>query len=62
MRRRRVMCRSVALHVAAVHLHHSGKENHEECNEEYDEGENMLVGEVAHKWEPCSTSNHTIVK
>ena len=62
MRRRRVVCRCVALHVPAVHLHDSGKEDRKERNEEYDEGENMLVGEVAHKWQPCSTSNHTIVK
>ena len=62
MCRRRVVCRSVTLHVPAVHLRDSGKENRKECNEEYDEGENMFVGEVTHKWQPCSTAVNTVVK
>jgi hypothetical protein len=62
MRRRGVVRRGVPLHIPVVHLHDSGKENGEECNEKYDKGENMLVGEVAHTWQPCSTSKDTIVK
>jgi hypothetical protein len=52
----------VPLHVPVVHLDHADEENRDECNEENDEGEDVLVGEVAHKWQPCSTSDHMIVK
>jgi hypothetical protein len=52
----------VALHVPAVHLHDSGKEDRKKRNEEYDESENVPVGEVAHKWQPCSTGANTVVK
>jgi hypothetical protein len=52
----------VPLDVSVVYLNHAGKENREKRNEENDEGQYVLVGEVAHKWQPCSTSDHTIVK
>ena len=52
----------VSLHVSVVHLNDAGKENREEGNEENGEGQKVFAGEVAHKWEPCSTSDDTIVK
>ncbi|MDQ1450998.1 MAG: hypothetical protein QOK38_864 [Acidobacteriaceae bacterium] len=50
------------LHVSVVHLNDAGKENREEGNEENGEGQKVFAGEVAHKWQPCSTSDDTIVK
>jgi hypothetical protein len=50
------------LHVAVVHQNDAGKENREERNEENGKGQKVVAGEVAHKWEPCSTSEDTIVK
>jgi hypothetical protein len=50
------------LQVSIVHLDDSDKENGEERNEEKGEGKNVLVGEISHKWQPCSTSDDTIVK
>jgi hypothetical protein len=50
------------LHVPVVRLNDAGKENREECNEEYDKGQKVFAGEVAHNWQPCSTSDDTIVK
>jgi hypothetical protein len=52
----------VPLHVPVVHLDHTGKENDEEGNKEKGEGNNVLAGEIAHKWQPCSTADDTIVK
>jgi hypothetical protein len=52
----------VPLHVPVVHLNDAGEKNREECNEEHDEGENVLVREVTHKCQPCSTSEGTTVK
>jgi hypothetical protein len=62
LRSRRVVRGSMPLHVAVVHLDDAGKENGEEGNEEKGEGQKVFAGEVAHKWQPCSTSNDTIVK
>lgn len=62
MRGRRVVRGGVPLHVPVVHLNDAGEENREKCNEKHDEGENVLVGKVTHKWQPCSTSEDTIVK
>ena len=62
MRRRGIVCGRVALRIPAMDLHDSGKKNRKKYNEEYDEGENVLVGEVAHKCPLCSTSNNKIVK
>jgi hypothetical protein len=56
------VCRGVPLGVAVVHLDDTGKENREKCKEENDKGKDVLVGEVAHNWQPCSTARHTIVK
>ena len=50
------------LHVPVVHLDDTGEENDEEGNEEKGEGKDVLSGEIAHKWQPCSISNDTIVK
>ena len=50
------------LHVPVVHLNDACKEDGEEGNEEKGEGQKVFAGEVAHKWQPCSTSNDTIVK
>jgi hypothetical protein len=52
----------VALHVSVMHLDHTGKENDEEGNKEKGVGNKVLAGEIAHKWQPCSTSDDTIVK
>jgi hypothetical protein len=52
----------VPLHVPVVHLDHTGKESDEEGDKEKGEGNNVLAGEIAHKWQPCSTSHDTIVK
>lgn len=61
-RRRSVVRAGVPLDIPVVHLHYAGKENGEERNKENDEGEDVLVGEITHKWQPCSTLAHTIVK
>jgi hypothetical protein len=50
------------LHVPAVHANDAGKENGEERDEENGKGQKVFEGEVAHKWQPCSTSGDTIVK
>ena len=50
------------LHVVLVHLNDAGKENREEGNEENGKGQKVVAGEIAHKWQPCSTSDDTIVK
>jgi hypothetical protein len=50
------------LHVVVVHLNDAGKENREEGNEENGKGQKVVAGEIAHKWQPCSTSDDTIVK
>jgi hypothetical protein len=52
----------VPLHVPAMHLNHAGKENGEQGNEENDVGKDVLVGEISHKWQPCSTADDTVVK
>jgi hypothetical protein len=52
----------MSLHVAVVDPDHTGKENGEQDNEEQNEAKKVLVGEVAHKWQPCSTAKDTIVK
>jgi hypothetical protein len=62
LRSRRVVRGGMPLHVPVVHLNDAGKENREECNEEYDKGQKVFAGEVAHNWQPCSTSDDTIVK
>jgi hypothetical protein len=56
------VCGGVPLHVPVVHLDHTGEENGEKGNKEKDEAKNVLAGDVAHKWQPCSTSTDTIVK
>jgi hypothetical protein len=50
------------LHVVLVHLNDAGEENREECNEENGVGQKVVAGEIAHKWQPCSTFDDTIVK
>jgi hypothetical protein len=50
------------LHVVLVHLNDAGKENREEGNEENGKGQKVVAEEIAHKWQPCSTSDDTIVK
>jgi hypothetical protein len=50
------------LHVVVVHVNDAGKENREEGNEENGKGQKVVVGEITHKWQPCSTSDDTIVK
>ena len=50
------------LQAAIVHLNNTGKENGKERDEENGKGQEMFVGEVAHKCQPCSTSDDTIVK
>ena len=50
------------LHVSVVHLDDTGKEDDEEGDKEKGKGNNVLAGEIAHKWQPCSTSSNTIVK
>jgi hypothetical protein len=52
----------VPLHVPVVHLDHTGKKNDEEGSKEKGEGHNVLVREIAHKWQPRSTLSDTIVK
>jgi hypothetical protein len=52
----------VALHIAVMHLHYAGKEHSEQGDEQSCKSKNVLKGEVSHKWQTCSTSNHTIVK
>jgi hypothetical protein len=52
----------MALRVPAMHLNHANKEHGEERDEENGKGQEMFEGEVAHKCQPCSTSNDTIVK
>jgi hypothetical protein len=52
----------VPLHIPAVHLNHADKENGEQGNKENGEGKDVLVGEISHKWQPCSTSDDMIVK
>jgi hypothetical protein len=56
------MCGRVSLHVPVVDLNHTGEENGEKSNEEQGEGERMLAGEIAHRWQRCSIANDTIVK
>jgi hypothetical protein len=50
------------LHVVVVHLNDAGKEYREEGNEENSKGQKVVAGEIAHNWQPCSTSDDTIVK
>jgi len=52
----------VPLHVAAMHLDHAGKEHGEQGDEQKGEGKYVFVGEISHKWQPCSISNDRIVK
>jgi len=52
----------MALQVPVVHTDDAGEENGEERDEENGIGQKVFVGEVAHKCQPCSTSNDTIVK
>jgi hypothetical protein len=56
------MRRSVPLHVPVMHLDHAGEEHSEEGNKENGKKENVLEGVISHRWQPCSTSNDTIVK
>jgi hypothetical protein len=50
------------LDIAAMHLNHAGKECGEQDDKQKSEGKDVLVGEISHKWQPCSSSNTTIVK
>jgi hypothetical protein len=50
------------LHVPAMHLDHTGKEHGEQGDKQKGESKYVLVGEISHKWQPCSTSVATIVK
>lgn len=59
---RRIVRGRVPLHAPAVHGNHAGKENGKERDEKKNEAQEMFVGEVAHKCQPCSTSDDTIVK
>jgi hypothetical protein len=52
----------VPLHVPVMHLDHAGKERGEEGDKENGKKENVFEGVISHKWQPCSTSNDTIVK
>ena len=45
-----------------MHCNNTGKENGKERDEKNDKAQEMFVGEVAHKCQPCSTSDDTIVK
>lgn len=56
------MRRGVTLHVAVVHLDYAGKENGEEGNKQSGKSNNVLQGEVSHKWQTYSASDSTIVK
>jgi hypothetical protein len=49
-------------HIPVMHLHDTGKKHGEESNKEQRESKYVLEGVVSHKWQPCSTSNDTIVK
>ena len=62
MRRRRIVRGSVPLHVAVVYLDHAGKENGEEGYKKSGKSNNVLQGEVSHKWQTYSASDNTIVK
>jgi hypothetical protein len=47
---------------AAMHLNHAGEEHGEQSDKQKNETKDVLVGEISHKWQPCSTSDTTIVK
>ncbi len=52
----------VPLHVPVMHLNYAGKKRSEEGDKENGEKENVFQGVISHKWQPCSTSEDTIVK
>jgi hypothetical protein len=52
----------VPLHVPVMHLDHAGKKRSEEGDKENGKKENVFQGVISHKWQPCSTSEDTIVK
>jgi hypothetical protein len=62
MRGRCVVRAGVPLHVSVVHSNYARKDQGEKRDEENGEGQEMFEGEVAHKCQPCSTSDDTIVK
>ena len=62
LRSRYIVRGCVPLHVPAVHLNYADKEHGEQGDKQKGEGKYVLVGEVSHKWQPCSTSNDRIVK
>jgi hypothetical protein len=50
------------LHVPVMHLDHAGEEHSEQSDKEDGKKQNVSEGEISHKWQPCSTSDDTIVK
>ena len=52
----------VPLHIAVVYLDYAGKENGEEGNKQSCKSNNVLQGEVSHRWQTYSASGSTIVK
>jgi hypothetical protein len=50
------------LDIAAMHLNHAREECGEQNDKQKGESKDVLVGEISHKWQPCSTSDTTIVK
>lgn len=45
-----------------MHLDYARKERGKESDKENCEKENVFQGVISHKWQPCSTSEDTIVK
>lgn len=56
------MSGGMPLHVAVVYLNDAGEKNSKQGDEENNKGQYVLTGQVLHKWQPYSASDHTIVK
>jgi hypothetical protein len=62
LRSRRVVRRGMPLKVPVVRLYDAGKENREECNEEYDKGQKVFAERSRIIGSHALTSDDTIVK
>jgi hypothetical protein len=56
------MSGGVPLYVPVVYLYDADEESGKESDEQKGESKKVFAGEVAHKCQPCSTANDTIVK
>jgi hypothetical protein len=52
----------VPLNIPVMHLDHAGEERGKEGDKENGKKDYVFEGVISHKWQPCSTSNDTIVK